>query len=306
MKFVCPLPNLSQVKAVVQPWEKAIGGRQITAIAQRAEALGYEMLRTPEHFVVPQDHVELSGPHYVHSVSAQGYLLGATSTIRMGASVTILPLQPAILIAKALATIDWLSSGRLTAAFGIGWLKEEFDAMGVPFEKRGRIADEYLAAMIELWTSDRPEFEGEFVSFKDVVFEPKPVQKPHLPIWMGADAEPALKRAARFATGWVPFTTPPDQFPDKIDFIKSQPEYRGDRDFEVMFTLSSRLIGDGHVFTRARNPSPHEAGELVDTFGWLQDCGVTYASFAIPPCRDDGEYLDYIQWFAETVKPRLN
>jgi probable F420-dependent oxidoreductase len=305
MQFVCPLPNLSQVKAVVQPWEKAMDGRRITAIAQRAEALGYDMLRTPEHFVVSNNHVDLSGPHYLHSVSAQGYLLGATQRIRVGASVTILPLQPAVLIAKALATIDWLSSGRLVAAFGVGWLKEEFEAMGVPFEKRGRIADEYLAATIELWTKDQPQFEGEFVSFKDIVFEPKPVQRPHIPIWIGADAEPALKRVARFATGWVPFTTPPDQFREKLDFIQSQPEYRGGRDFEVMFTLSSRLIGDGHYATGARNPDPRDAAQMVETFGWLGACGVTVGSFAIPPCRDEMEYLDYIQWFAEEVRPKV-
>jgi alkanesulfonate monooxygenase SsuD/methylene tetrahydromethanopterin reductase-like flavin-dependent oxidoreductase (luciferase family) len=78
----------------------------------------------------------------------------------------------------------------------VGWDTEEFKVLGVPFHERGRMADEYLAAIIELWTSDSPEFDGKYVSFKDVVFEPKPVQKPHLPIWIGGDAEPMLKRAA--------------------------------------------------------------------------------------------------------------
>ena len=91
--------------------------------------------------------------------------------------------------AKALATLDWLSSGRITVTFGVGWLEKEFEILGVPFHERGRMGDEYLAAIIELWTKDAPEFEGEYVSFQNVAFEPKPVQKPHLPIWMGGDAD---------------------------------------------------------------------------------------------------------------------
>jgi probable F420-dependent oxidoreductase len=306
MKFVCPLPNLSRVKAVAQPWEASVKGVEIGAIAKRAEALGYDMLRMPEHLVVPREHIELSGPHYVHSAAAQGYLLGATERIRVMSAVTILPLQHPIAIGKALASVDWLSGGRLNAAFGVGWLKGEFDALGVPFEKRGRMMDEYLAALIELWTRDWPSFEGEFVAFKDVAFEPKPVQTPHIPIWLGGDADTALKRAARFASGWIPFLTSPDDFAARLDFIKSQPTYTGG-DFEVAYTLSSALIGEGHVSRNpVKNPSPFSAPEMIDTFGWLRDCGVTIASFAIPPTEDCTGYLDYIQWFAETVKPEFD
>jgi probable F420-dependent oxidoreductase len=305
MRFVCPLPNLSRVKAVAQPWEASVDGARIGAMAKRAEELGYDMLRVPEHLVVPRDHVDLSGAHYLHSVAAQGFLLGATQRIRVGSSVTILPLQHPVAMGKALATVDWLSGGRLNIAFGVGWLKGEFDALGVPFEHRGRLMDEYLAALIELWTSDSPSFEGQFVSFRDIAFEPKPTQKPHVPIWLGGDADVALKRAARFATGWIPFLTSPDDFRARVDFIKSQPTYKGG-DFEVMYTLSSALIGEGHVPRGpVKNPSPFNAAEMIDTFGWLRDCGVTIASFAIPPTRDLEEYLDYIQWFAESVRPKF-
>jgi len=202
MKFAFALPNSVRVKALTQPWELDVTGADQTLMARRAEELGYDMIPVPEHFVVPNSHVELSGPHYFHSTVAQAYLAGATQRIRINSFVTLLPPQHPVVMAKALSTADWMSSGRITVTFGVGWDAEEFRILGVPFRERGRIADEYLAAILELWTSDSPKFEGKYVTFKDVAFEPKPVQKPHPPIWIGGDAEPVLKRAARYASGW--------------------------------------------------------------------------------------------------------
>jgi probable F420-dependent oxidoreductase len=295
---------MSRLKAVAQPWEASVTGREITRIARRGEELGFDMLRIPEHFVITRDHVELSGPHYTHATVAQAHLLGATQKIRVGTSVTLLPLQHPIAMAKGLATADWLSGGRLNVAFGVGWLKGEFDAMGVSFEKRGKLADEYLAAIIELFTKEWPCFEGEFVNFKDVAFEPKCAQTPHVPIWIGGDSDAALKRCARFATGWVPFLTKPDDFRSKIDFITSQPTYKGGP-FEVMYTLASGFIGEGHVPRDGRGKSIFTAQEMIDTVGWLRDRGVTVASFAIPPVKDASAYLDYAQWFVEEIKPKF-
>ena len=146
------MPHAMRIKASVQPWESAVTGPDQARIARRAEALGYDMLRVPEHLVIPRDHVELSGAHYFHSTVAQAYFAGATERIRIGTGVTLLPLQHPIIMAKALSTADWLSGGRIEVAFGVGWLEGEFEALGVPFRERGRIADEYLAAIIELWT----------------------------------------------------------------------------------------------------------------------------------------------------------
>ena len=92
--------------------------------------------------------------------------------------------------------MDWLSSGRVMVTFAVGWLEEEFDILRLPFHERGAMTEEYTQAIIELWTKENPEFEGKYVSFKDVAFEPKCVQKPHLPIWFGGDADPVLKRAS--------------------------------------------------------------------------------------------------------------
>lgn len=223
MKLAFGMPRLIELKATMQPWELTVTGADQTRLAKLADTLGYDMLSLPEHFIMPKEHVDLSGPHHFHGFTGMGYYAGATERIRINSSIAILPLQHPIVTAKALATLDWMSSGRAMVTFGAGWLKEEFDLLGVDFHRRGAMCDEYLAAIIELWTSDDPVFEGEFVQFRNVAFAPRPVQTPHLPIWMGGEADAVLKRAAKFASGWWPYLTKPEDIPAKIDFIKSQP-----------------------------------------------------------------------------------
>jgi probable F420-dependent oxidoreductase len=305
MKFAFALPNTVRVKALTQPWELNVTGADQTLMVKRAEELGYDMVPIPEHFIVPNSHVELSGPHYFHSTAAQAYIAGATQRIRVNSLVTLLPLQHPVIMAKALSTADWMSSGRITVTFGVGWDAEEFKVLGVPFHERGRIADEYLAAIIELWTSDSPKFEGKYVAFKDLAFEPKPLQKPHLPIWIGGDAEPALKRAARFASGWSPFLTKPKDIPTKLDFIKSQPTYDG-RAFDVFYGLGTSQVGEGHVVVDDPTQRPGMSGlEIIDQLGRFAELGVTITGVPIPPVKDLNAYLEYAQWVIEEVKPNV-
>jgi probable F420-dependent oxidoreductase len=305
MKFSFAMPNTVRVKALTQPFELDVTGADQTVMAKRAEELGYDMIPIPEHFIVPTAHVELSGPHYFHSTVAQAFIAGATQRIRVNSCVTLLPLQHPVILAKALSTADWMSNGRITVTFGVGWDAEEFKILGVPFHERGRMADEYLAAIVELWTSDSPEFDGKYVSFKDVAFEPKPIQKPHLPIWMGGDAEAMLKRAARYASGWFPWLTKPEDIPAKLDFIKSQPTYDG-RPFEVLYGVGSAQIGEGHVVIDDPTQRPGmSAEEIIDQLGWFAELGVTMTGVPIPPVKDVDAYLDYAQWVIEEIKPKV-
>jgi probable F420-dependent oxidoreductase len=305
MKFSFAMPNTVRVKALTQAFEVDVTGADQVVMAKRAEELGYDIIPIPEHFVVPKAHVELSGPHCFHSTVAQAFIAGATQRIRVMSSVTLLPLQHPVVLAKALSTADWMSNGRITVTFGVGWDAEEFKILGVPFHERGRMADEYLAAIIELWTSESPEFAGKYVSFKDVAFEPKPVQKPHLPIWIGGDAEPMLKRAARYASGWFPWLTRPEDIPAKIDFIKSQPTYDG-RPFEVMYGLGSSRIGEGHMVADDPTQLPGmSAEEIIDQLGSFSELGVTMTGVPIPPVKEVNAYLDYAQWVIEEIKPKV-
>jgi probable F420-dependent oxidoreductase len=305
VKFAFPLPHMLRLEAITQPWEAGVTGADQTRMVKRAEAMGYDMIAIPEHFVIPEEHVELSGPHYLQSTIAQAYIAGATEKIRLNSCVTVLPLQHPIVLAKALATADWMSGGRMMVTFGVGWLKPEFDVLGVPFRERGRIADEYLAAIIELSTSESPRFKGRYVSFQGIAFEPKPVQKPYLPVWIGGDADAALKRAARFASGWWPFLTPPEKIAERVEFIKSQPTCDG-RPFEVMHGMATRPVGEGH---RVRDDPHTRAGmsaqEIIDHLGWLAEQGVTFSAVPVPAVRGVDEYLDYAQWVMEEIKPKV-
>jgi hypothetical protein len=192
--------------------------------------------------------------------------------------ITILPLQNPIVQAKAWATLDWFSAGRATAVVAVGWLKEVFDLLGVPFHERGRMCDEYVQAMIALWTEDSPAFEGKYVSFRGVRFAPKPVQQPRLPLWFGGDAAGPLRRIAKWGDGWAPFLTPPEKFPETLDFIRSQPELDG-RTLGVFFAIESMNIGAEHVaLVDANTSGSWDVQRMVDLCGWLGRLGVTRLS----------------------------
>ncbi len=305
MKFAFGLPHTLRIKAMMQPWEMGVTGSDQTRMVKLADDLGYDMVAIPEHFVIPRDQVEVSGTHYFHAASAQSYIAGATQRIAVNSCITILPLQNPIVLAKALATADWLSSGRMMMSVGVGWLEEEFNSLGVPFRERGRICDEYLAAIIELWTSDTPEFDGKYVAFRDIAFEPKPVQRPHIPIWIGGDVEASLKRAARFGSGWWPFLSDPDDIPARLDFIKSQPTFV-DKPFDVMFPVKAPPINGRHeAISDAADRRVMSADEIVDRLGRLAERGVTVSSVPPQGVRDIEGYLDFARWVIEDIKPRV-
>jgi probable F420-dependent oxidoreductase len=305
MKLTFSMPHLVRLKATCQPWEAAVTGADQTRLAKWAEKLGYAMICVPEHHIMPRSHVELSGPHYLSAHATMAYWAGATDRIRVNSCIAILPLQHPIVTAKALATLDWLSSGRVTITFAVGWLKEEFDLLGVPFHERGRISDEYIQAIIELWTQEEPQFKGQYVSFSNVAFEPKPFQKPHLPIWMGGDADAVLKRIARFATGWWPFLTKPQDIPSRIDFIKSQRDYNGQLN-DVMYGFATSRVGEGHTVNEdPRARAGMTKAEIIDRLGWFKELGVTMSSVPIPMLAHIDAYYDYTQWIAEEIMPAV-
>ena len=191
-------------------------------IARKGEELGYDAVYAGDHILVPKNIASIypysEGGEYPGGPSGESmelltllaFLAGQTSKIRLVASVIIVPYRSPLLAAKALATLDVLSQGRLVIGIGVGWMREEFEALDLPpFEERGAVTDEYIRAFKELWTSDSPHFEGKYVNFDDINFLPKPVQKPHPPIWVGGESRPALRRTAELADGWYPLGSNP-------------------------------------------------------------------------------------------------
>ena len=305
MRFSTGLPGINLYPPITNDWERSMQPGDYQLVARTADDLGFHSLAIPEHIVIPNDMVGLMGPSWSHAMTAMSFVAGATSRIVVDSSVIVLPYHDPVVFAKAVSTLDVLSGGRVRVSIGVGHAEREFEILRVPFHERGTLTDEYLEAIIELWTSESPKFEGKYVTFDNVAFEPKPVQKPHLPVWIGGDADAALRRAARFASGWYPFLTQPEEFPAKIEYIKSQPTFRGGP-FEVCYGLGTSLIGEGHVVLDDPTQQPGmSAGEIVDKLGRFAELGVTMSSVPIPAVADVNAYLDYAQWVIEEIKPKV-
>lgn len=187
---------------------------QLVEVAQLAEELGFESVWAPEHLVFPAE-IHSRYPYAEDGIApirpstplldpllVLARISGATSRIRLGTNIYILPLRHPIVTARLVTTLDVLSGGRLSLGIGVGWLAEEFEAVGADFGRRGAVTRECVRAMKALWAMDEPVFRGRTFSFGPLKFEPKPVQEPHPPILVGGETEAALRRAAAVGDGW--------------------------------------------------------------------------------------------------------
>ena len=173
-------------------------------VAERADSLGFDSLWAFQRLLHPIDQDWGSAYHSVQDpLTSLAYAAAVTSRIRLGVAVVMAPYYAPIVLAKALTTVDVLSDGRLDVGLGLGWSAQEFEAVGVPMERRGPRAEEFVACLKAIWTQPEVEFHGEFYDVPLSRVEPKPVQSPYPPLLMGGGAEAALKRIGRIADGWV-------------------------------------------------------------------------------------------------------
>jgi probable F420-dependent oxidoreductase len=219
-------------------------------VARAAEAAGFESLWTGEHIVLPDPQVPPSpaSPEtpFIDSLIALAFVGAHTKTIRLGTGIIILPQRNPFVLAKELASTDVLCGGRLIFGIGIGYLKPEFEAIGAPFDHKGPRSEEFLRAMIALWTMEKPEFRGRFVSFGGVNAMPRPVQKPHPEIVFGGHTKEAFSRAARLAKGWYGFALDLETTMGHIEELKAACKEAG-RPFEeldISVTPRSRIDRD--------------------------------------------------------------
>lgn len=306
LRFTLTLPGLTRYPPILQPWEERLGAADFRRIARRIDELGYDAIQVPEHVLMPRRDAALMGAYWPHALTAMAFLAGATERVRLNSSVVVLPLHDPCHLAKQIATLDVLSGGRAMLAIGSGHTEGEFEALGVPFRERGRRTDEALRVLEELWTSPEPRFEGEFFSFRDVLFEPKPVQRPRPPVWVGGNSRAALRRAARFGDGWCPWRLGPDELRRGLDELRSLPEFGpADRRFDVWVPASLLAVDEEHrplagSGSGARRP-PAGRQALIDAIGRVADAGATWTSVPLRPTSSLEEYLELLQWTAEEV-----
>ena len=266
----------------------------LLTFAREAEARDVASLWVSDHVVFPRNQ---SGhypggrfPHppdtpYLEPVTLLAAAAMCTQKARLGASVFILGHRRPVVMAKMLTTIDALSQGRLICGFGVGWWKEEFDALGIDFLRRGRQGDEMLRLFKELWTKDRPDFQGEFFTVRDIGFAPKPVQRPHPPLWIGGDSPGAFRRVVAHGDGWHATSKTPEQVQEALGRLRAVADAAGRSmdtlELSIRMTLRPELLagnaqaaidqlagykrlGLTHVALDFRRPTLAEMLEVLD------------------------------------------
>jgi probable F420-dependent oxidoreductase len=244
---------------------------RLAETAVLAERLGYESLWVGEHVVTPVSFGDEAYPgaklpfaadsDFLEPFVALTHMAALTSTIRLGTNIVIAPLRDPFLTARAVASLDVLSGGRVEFGVGVGWMREEFEVMGQDFSTRGRRTDEFLAVVDLLFREPTPEFHGRFFDFGRVAFEPKPVQRPRPPVVVGGHSDAALRRAARYGDGWLAGTAiGVDKLPERLAFLREELRRAG-REHE-RFEVSLLAMG----------PVPREELEAAAALGvhrWL-------------------------------------
>ena len=225
-------------------------------ICRRAEAAGFESLWGGEHVILPST-IESKYPYTADGkIPAEpdtsipdpliwlAFAAAAAPTMRLGTCILIVPQRNPLVLAKELATLDRLSGGRVELGLGVGWLREEFDALGVPWERRGKRNDEYIEAMRTLWAGPHAEFHGDFVDFDPVTCSPRPIQE-RIPILVGGDSEAAINRAVRLADGYFPGEGDAEQLATLLGRLRTAAEDAGrDPDSIEINAMFSNHIAD--------------------------------------------------------------
>jgi len=302
MQFGLSLPHFRQVASA----------EAIRRVAQRAERLGYDGIWVSDHIVMPTSAEGRFGSVFYEPLTVLGFAAACTSRIRLGTTVIILPYRNPVVTAKALATLDVLSGGRVTAGVGVGWTEDEFVALGIPFRERGAISDEYIAAFKTLWTQATPSFHGHYVRFDHVAFEPKPVQKPHIPVWIGGNSKRAIRRAVALGDGWHPTRPLPEEVKAGVAYAQEVCRQRGRDPSSLTIGVREPLkFYDGVEASIRRRPLLGSTQKIIDDLGQYRDAGVDYCLldtfYSAPELEREtvDSMLGTIERFAADVMPKF-
>jgi probable F420-dependent oxidoreductase len=280
-------------------------GEALTTFAREADRRGIASLWVSDHVIFPRTATgSYPGgrfPHppdkpYLEPVVALAAAAVCTTRARLGASVFILGHRHPVVMAKMLTSIDALSDGRLICGVGVGWWKEELEILGVPFNRRGRQADEVLKVFTTLWSDTHPSFEGEFFRFRDIGFAPKPVQKPRPPIWVGGDSPGAFRRVVTLGDGWHATSKTPAEFREALPRLRAAADKAGRAfdtiDLSLRYTLRDDLLAKG---TQA----------VVDTLVEYKRLGLSHILLEFR--RDDlARMLEILDLVTSAVRPAVD
>ena len=293
----------------------------LEALVGRGEALGFHSAMIADHIAFPVT-IKSRYPYTVdgafpgqgdalEQLSLMAFVAGKTSRLRLVTSVMIVPHRNPVVTAKTIATIDVLSRGRVTVGVGVGWLREEFEALGAPdFDRRGQASDEYLRIWKLLWTECPASFAGEFYRFDSIRCLPAPVQKPHPPIWVGGHSKAALRRVARLGDGWHPVGANPAvplgpaELRALLDELARLTEAEGRDPSKLTISFKAPLYDVGTPVAKGsrRRPFSGSGDQLAEDIATYAGLGVSELIFDFRS-ESLSESLDRMERFAALVKP---
>ncbi len=266
----------------------------LTTIARMAEDRGFDSLWVSDHVIVPRN-LKSRYPYspdgsfpvppdipFLEPLAVLQFVAAVTEKAKLGTTILVVPMRNPVITAKQLATLDVLSNGRLILGAGAGWMAEEFEMLEVPFEKRGARLDDYIELIRALWTEDNPSFNGRYYKIADVGFAPKPVQKPHPPIWIGGHSAPALRRAGRFGDAWHAAYAGPELLKQQFAEVREHADRAGRDPNKIELTVRTRLplrdpaqaiaqleacreLGVTHVVTEALSADMDRTRSMIET-----------------------------------------
>ena len=292
LKFGTSLPAVQQIPARVQAWERAIGGPELLQAARTAERAGFAYVSCSDHVCVPASRAPAMGTTWFDAGATLAFVAAVTVRIRLLPHILVLPYRHPLLVAKEYGTLDFLSGGRLILGVGSGHLKPEFKVLGADYERRGRVSDEYIAAIVAAWENEVARFDGATVAFHDVLVSPRVAQRPRPAIWVGGNSRAAVRRAARHGDGWIPWELTPEDCTRALAFVRRErAEAARPAAFEVIAPLGvgAEASADTVVAAAARWRAAGATGCHV---------GIAAPSFA--------EYLGRLEWFGRDVMPHLS
>lgn len=295
------LPVQAQSRRFVEPWEQSAGPEAVLAAAQAADESGFLYVGVCDHLGIPEAQVEVMQPTWYEPLTTLAWIAQATTRVRLLTHVYVLALRHPLEAGKAFATLDVLSGGRVIVGVGAGHVREEFDAMGVPFEERGAILDDAIDGLRAVLSSMPTTVTGRF-AFEDLHVGPRPVQD-HVPIWIGGSGAPALRRVAARGDGWIPQGTLLRDMPAHLDAIRDHRGERGTAELDLGGMALPVYVGepDWDVGRWTTAGSPEQLAELLRPYAEL---GCSHVQVR-PRSRSIEEYVDQVHRLGTEVGPLL-
>src|SRR5580704_7270633 len=281
----------------------------IVAAAKKAEEVGFDAIFVNDHIIVDSSSRAAPWTNVYDPFVAMSFIAAHTTRIGVGVSVLIMPYRNPVATAKSLATIDQMSGGRLIAGVGVGWNEAEFAALGVPFHERGARANEYLRLWQACWAPGKVSFAGRFFSFSDMHVDPKPVQQPHPPIWIGGASDAALRRAARFAALWQPTPLPLADLVERQAGLRKACDEIGRPPLETRMSFRvefSTITGNAPPAGKER-PAGHgtPAEVAADLLRYREAAGLNAFQINFHGNHNLDQLLQSMECFMQEVKPRV-